>query len=149
MFVLQRLPAQRGGAPGDGRHSGNPEAAEDGPAGPADAVGPLQRSEEEHQTAAAGSWPLTETPAAAGRVSAVFIISLSFHLAWLVTLDQVIPLPETQRTESPAGAAPPPPPPPGPDTRVHAAPAVGQLSGCRGTGSCMLHLCSLVILSRQ
>lgn len=129
VHVLPRLPAQSGGSPGDGRYSGNPEAAEDGPARPADAVGSVQRSEEEHQTAATGTWSLPSV--AAGRVLALFTISLTFCVAWLVALDQIVPLPETQRTKSPASAAPPP----GPDTRVHAAPAVGQLSGCRGAGT--------------
>lgn len=57
--------------------------------------------------------------------------------AWLFTLDQIIPLPEAQRTQSPAGTTPPP----GPDTCVHTAPTVGQLCDCRRAG--ILHSHSL------
>lgn len=62
-----------------------------------------------------------------------------FCVAGLVTLDQIIPLPETQRTQPTAGATSPP----GPDTCVHTAPTVGQLCGCRRAG--ILHTHPLLI----
>lgn len=56
--LLPRLHAQWGGTPRDGRHSGNPEAAKDGLARPADALGSLQRGKKEPQTSATGTWPI-------------------------------------------------------------------------------------------
>lgn len=51
-------------------------------------------------------------------------------VAWVVTVDQVVPLPETQRTEPTSNATPPP----GSDAAIYAAPTTGQLSGCGGAG---------------
>lgn len=51
-------------------------------------------------------------------------------VAWVVTVDQVVPLTETQRTEPTCNATSPP----GTDTAIYAAPTTGQLSGCRGAG---------------
>lgn len=51
-----RLSTNQWDAPGDGCHSGHPEAAEDGSAGPTVAAGSVQRGQEECQTTATGSW---------------------------------------------------------------------------------------------
>lgn len=68
--------------------------------------------------------------------SSTYVQSTGFCLivcvVWVVTVDQVVPLPETQRTEPTPNAAPPP----GSDTPIHTAPTTGQLSGCRGAGGC-------------
>lgn len=68
--------------------------------------------------------------------SSIYVQSTGFCLivcvVWVVTVDQVVPLPETQRTEPTPNAAPPP----GSDTPIHTAPTTGQLSGCRGAGGC-------------
>lgn len=51
---------------------------------------------------------------------------------WVVSVDQVVPLPETERTKPTSNAAPPP----GSDTPVHTAAITRQFSCRRGAGGC-------------
>lgn len=64
--------------------------------------------------------------ATAHPAAAVLFTSLTFCVAWLAALEQILPVPETPRADRAAAAAPPP----GPEPRGHAAPAAGG----RGAG---------------
>lgn len=66
-LVNLRFPADQWDSSGDGRHTGHPEAAEDGPAGPAADAGPVQRDQEEQQAAAPGGKATESCTIVAGR----------------------------------------------------------------------------------
>lgn len=54
------------------------------------------------------------------------------RVVWAATVDEIVPLLETQRTEPTPSAAPSP----GSDTPIHTATAIGQLSCRGGAGVC-------------